>query len=731
MAGGRRAAKENTSAQLTKALRALLRPLRMEQTDLRGLDEPRAVHVCKKPWQEAERQEVCFISIKQAPPRPGKPQRGVRIGGGYHLAELKGHNKTAANGIDVQPELVDKDTNEVIEGIESGQPYFFLAESGDADTFGKGKVPPERMHYRGDEKNGEYHFGTYMRGEARTSFGDRRERRGIPEYDKSVGPDVRECASFRVFSSERRRAERQSDFHRVEQGLESASRAQESMESKSYQTDGSGAGPDAGAGAGTPTTISTCPTMGVGVERAAGMAKTASREGELPLGPAPPSCTASQAALEAKPGAALDALLSAMGLSRKSTVEDAPGKGKQPSVSCTKCRVADEWSVEMCYICMDDVVERIVEQVVEKEVIVEKIVEKIVEVEVPVIKHIKEVVTVEVEVPVERIVTQTVEVPKYIEVEKPETRTMGTQTDELAVPWVRRHETEGTLLIEEPPKCAHCGSTSHTSDQCKPPEAKEIFAPRGRREKLGAVRVGGGFEVVCSVPEVLKKGTLNDIEAQEVLASTKAETMQRMAGLKMEDVVPRRSSSSARARSSINLAGGKENCKEVYGLVRQMNPDRTSKIHRSHEFLAGEINRGGAAPQAPYGHVFGTFLAGSQEKQRFGNNRGSRMPFRVYRSRVTSEDAVDVVPVMSRSHSQPARRPSSAGPARRSGPENQERPERALGTSRSSQALETTAISTIEADTTASISRLADTLQKSSASLADALQKSSASESFS
>merc|ERR1719161_1930791 len=118
-----------------------------------------------------------------------------------------------------------------------------------------------------------------------------------------------------------------------------------------------------------------------------------------------------------------------MGLSRKSTVEEGPGMGKQASVSCTKCRVADQWSVEMCYICMDDIAERVIEHVVEKEVIVEKVVEKIVEVEVPVIRTVKE--RVEVEVPVERIVERRVEVPVYIQEEKPETQTIGIQTDPI------------------------------------------------------------------------------------------------------------------------------------------------------------------------------------------------------------------------------------------------------------------------------------------------------------
>jgi len=372
--------------------------------------------------------------------------------------------------------------------------------------------------------------------------------------------------------------------------------------------------------------------------------------------------------------------LSAMGLSRKSSVEEGSGKGTQASVSCTKCRVADQWAVEMCYISIDDIAERVIEHVVEKEVIVEKIVEKIVEVEKPVIRTVKEIV--EIEVPVERIIEQKVEVLRYIEVEKPPTRTMGTQTDVVEEP------------APETPKVNVRGSRLSAHVQAQP-----IFAPQARKENVGAVRVGGGFEVVGSVPDVLKKGALSDTEAQGVLASTKAETMQRMAGV--QDVASRRSITSAKPRSS--TSGSNEACKEVYGLVRGMTPDRTKGIHRSQEVLSAEISKGGKAPPAPAGHVFGTFLRGSQERQRFGHDRGSRTPFRVYRSRVTSDDACDVAPVMRRSQSQPIRRPSSAGPSRSSVPLGQER---GFSPGRPSQTLDTTAVSTIEAATTASFSGL-------------------------
>lgn len=698
---------ETASAQLTKALRALLDPLRLEQTDLRGLDEPRSVHVCKKPWQETERQEVCFISIKQAPQRPTKPHRGVRIGGGYHLTELKGQYKKSKNGIDVQPELIDKETGEVIDGIESGQPYFLYAESGDTDTFAKGKVPPERMHYKGGGFENEFHFGTYNRGEARTPYGDRKECRGLKEYDKSVGPDVRDCASFRVLSSERRRAARQSKENVAPQGSCQMSEDNESMEQDSHE----GARTETGVTrqtSGACTFNQTGEIAGKIVATGEAGRQEVGRVGtggeELPLGPAPPSLTTSEVPLEARTEQALEALLNAMGLSRKSTVEEAPGKGKQASVSCTKCRVADQWSVEMCYICMDDIIERVIEHVVEKEVIVERIVEKLVEVEVPVVRTVKEICTVEV--PVERIVEKEVrvEVPCYIEVEKPPTRTIGTQTEEEPTcPFcgkVKSAHPEGEFPC---PTCHVCGKVKSAHEPgkfpCQPPtQAQEIFAPKARKvlkENIGAVRVGGGFEVVGSVPDVLKKSALNDIEAQRVLASTKGDTMQRMAGV--QDVVSRRSLDSTKAQAFV--AGPRstvQDCKEVYGLVRSSGPERTRGIHQSQEALLKEINIGGKAPPAPAGHVFGTFLRGSQEKQRFGHDRGSRTPFRVYRSRVTAEDASNVAPVLKRSHSQPAiRRPASAGPHRNSGPKSQERgpsPPRAV------QTLEDASISAIEAE---------------------------------
>jgi hypothetical protein len=736
------------------------------------------VHVCKKPWQEGtERQEVCFISIKQAPPRPVKPQRGVRIGGGYHLTELRGHHKKNAN--DAEPKLIDKDTDEVIEGISSGQPYFLFAESGDADTFGKGKVPSERMHYRGEGCNDEYHFGTYNRGEARTAYGDKREKIGKKEYTKTVGPDVRECAAYRVLSSERRRAEREAaGTEGKSHNLTHKSEAKEPSESYNDEPASPGGSIEADAQAEV-IAVRTKPAGNTSPTRIT--AAGAAQEDELPLGPAPPSWGASDVQLEQRPEEALDALLSAMGLTRKSTVEEEPGKGKQPSVSCTKCRVADQWAVEMCYISMDDIAERVIEHVVEKEVIVEKFVEKVVQVEVPVVRIVKEEKIVEkiIEKIVE--VEKKVEVPvyKYIEPEKPEkpetpgkpgTQTIGTQTDAIVSPWSPVDSSHRLDALVSPVESWYIDTPWRFGDasmvlECHPrrgpgeqpwsgpsawttgpmtsrggplsgprksaAEVNEV--PKVRKEKLGAVRVGGGFDVVGSVPETLKTGALNDVEAQDVLSSTKGETMQRMAGV--HQTPGQRSIASARARSSIG--GG--NCKEVYGLVRQMTPDRTKGIHRSHEVLSQDMSKGGGrAPLAPHGHVFGTFLSGSQEKQRFGHNRGSRTAFRVYRSRVTSDDAIDVVPVMSRSQSQPIQRPVSAGPHRLSRAESQERglsmnqssqaldnhsqtiqrpasarasrcsrtENQAQGLSRSSHALETTAISTIEAATTASLSGL-------------------------
>jgi len=200
------------SGVLAEALKALLGPLRLDGGfEVSGIDEPRSVHACRID-DSAWREEVCYIRVQEAAQRPQKPERGVRIGGGYHIAEFKQATQKeivehTSSDCMISPEDADGAARLVeAAGIQAGATkYALLLESDEADRFAFGKVPPERMRYRG-EAPCQYHFGSYTKGEARTSKGDRRELSGRSSFDQTVRP--RTEGTFRVLSSEPRAWER-------------------------------------------------------------------------------------------------------------------------------------------------------------------------------------------------------------------------------------------------------------------------------------------------------------------------------------------------------------------------------------------------------------------------------------------------------------------------------------------------------------------------------------------
>jgi len=118
---------------------------------------------------------------------------------------------------------------------------------------------------------------------------------------------------------------------------------------------------------------------------------------------------------------ALGSVLQALGLEAS-----ADGAGAAdllgPRIARQSCRVANRWEVEVCYVCADMVVERLVE----REKVVERVVEKVVERPVELVRE----VVVEKRVPVDREVrTREFIVQKSHSPPRPKTAQAGTQTE--------------------------------------------------------------------------------------------------------------------------------------------------------------------------------------------------------------------------------------------------------------------------------------------------------------
>lgn len=178
---------QGPSQRLAEALSGLLSPLLAGQLEFRGIEEPRAVHLCRRE-DGIERQEVCFIRISEPSQKP--PSR-VRVGGGYLVRAAK--------------------------AVAPGSEEWCQADGGDAqDAVGCShwpnplpvseglQRPPSSGPYSETTEHPCHLHGTYTRGESRSVLGDRRQNGLTRRYATSLGPAPSGDAAFRVFSSDRR-----------------------------------------------------------------------------------------------------------------------------------------------------------------------------------------------------------------------------------------------------------------------------------------------------------------------------------------------------------------------------------------------------------------------------------------------------------------------------------------------------------------------------------------------
>lgn len=180
------------SQELALALAAFLEPLRLNHgLELRYLQEPKQVHVVRR-GDGLARQEMCYIRVEEAPLRqaPARAPKGVRIGGGYHVAEMR---RIAASSQNPRP------TGQLEEAVPGGEGDTTKPKPEEHDRFAFGQIPSA-------SSGQSYSYGTFTRGEARHYVGDRRQRAGGPGYTSwsSVGAPPRGDGAFRVLSSDRR-----------------------------------------------------------------------------------------------------------------------------------------------------------------------------------------------------------------------------------------------------------------------------------------------------------------------------------------------------------------------------------------------------------------------------------------------------------------------------------------------------------------------------------------------
>lgn len=518
---------DSHSQRLAEALTGLLKPLRLVgNMDLRGVDEPRSVHACRR-VDGAHRQEVFYIRVEEKPEPP--PPKGVRIGGGYYVSGTSQADRVRALAAEREVSQ-ERPVSPMSLGLDDDVP----------DTYGHGK--PSAVTTK-------YSHGAYVRGIGRQGqIGDRRQdKSAYAKYDYSATGSAKEGmdGTFRVLSSERQRARRM----------------QEAEPTPSVQKE-----------------LDTTRTV---------------------KGPA---------------SEALNALLVTLGLS-------ADGEDSKPMVHRTRCSVDGKWSVELCYVCADkNVPDKVVEQVFPPAKLTST------------------------------AATQTDKTWCSLNTRVRDSETMtkwpyradsSCQTEEMQDDGQRPAPETADSCCQASP-CAHCGGLGHTESDCpfnvNLPQPQPVTA-----QVQGPCRVGGGFLVGEPIPglEACDKQSARAAVAKALLERRAADDTDSSEGRRGRRPRPSSAPSGGRAvGSGYRLPNGKY--KDVKGMVPNQGPEFFIALEREREELKKRI-RGGSGNNLDgnAGFVMGTY--DSLGKKWAGPGSGKmHTPFRVFRSRVTAESAVDL-----------------------------------------------------------------------------------------
>lgn len=229
-------------------------------------------------------------------------------------------------------------------------------------------------------------------------------------------------------------------------------------------------------------------------------------------------------------------------------------------------------------------------------------------------------------------------------------------------------------------------------------------------EKAARIRVGGGWLIAPQVPG-LKEGGLNESDALELLASANTAGCLSKDG-QVEYLGPPQSpggsvsrpssapparpakpptaptSPRGRGRPSTQNASTsprgdgqlsqsphvaqtyapKDPARVLSG--GQMGPERFKQMEEERRNLSERISNGqGKAPSTgPRGFIIGTFVQGSHDRHRLSSDTGPRTMYRVYRSGIASDAAMDSETLEKRSNSRSNSRRSSLASVRSDSP---------------------------------------------------------------
>ncbi|CAE7225201.1 DNMT3B [Symbiodinium natans] len=466
----------------------------------------------------------------------------------------------------------------------------------------------------GDVEGAGFRFGTYTRGEQRSHIGDRRQCAGKTRCEDYVGPAPWGDGAFRVLSSERRHSFRRLSTGSTSEDLEAAFNAPKPSSRK----------PSKEAGKGRP-------------------------------------------APEAPAAEALGALLQALGQECGETAV------MKPDIHKTECVVGGKWRVELLYMYADCPTEKTVEKPVE--VVVEKEVPFIVEVERS--RGLEASTGTQTtalwcaycgapghsiaECPLLRLQQQIRQMELDSKKPKHQDCQLCGDAEHLApnCPTLRR-PTCFDACVQTDPQCQLCDRVGHLAKQC-PMLAALMQKSDGATARI---RVGGGWLIAPQVPGLGEPG-LNEAEAIQALAAANAAGCMTKEG----QVVYAKSRSPSRPRSapsgesrSVSPRSQKAQTpspqrsqsprtnhptsapKDQSRILAAgpMGPERFKAMEQERAALSERIREGqGKAPDQQRGFLYGTFVQGGHDKHRFSSDRGARSMYRVYRSSVSQDSALD------------------------------------------------------------------------------------------
>lgn len=596
--------------------------------------------------QQAERR--ISRSLTPTPDKVNSLTAGPVLLGAAAAAEKKAAAAGGAtSGEDEEGEVWDPYNDDTESNVGGSSMNLGEYLEGEGEPREKRRVPSKFLHgevqasTEDDRRGHGFHFGTFTRGSSRSRFGDRRGLHPGEKAEDFMGATTQSDCAFRVLTSARRRRSSLPVPRRGSKDL-------------------SASGPE-------------------------------------------PSCPGSEA---------MEALLAALG---HDVVEL-----DRLQVQRSECKVADKWKVELCYMYADCPTERVVEKQVE--VMVEKKVQ--VPVEVPRPRPLSDDTGCQTtgiwctycgapghtraNCPLLALQKRVKELEDLLKGPRHEDCQLCGSDRHLAPYCPSLQKPPGSNVgVQTDPSCQLCARFGHFAPQC--PLLAQLMQPKVE-EKAARIRVGGGWLIAPQVPG-LKEGGLNESDALELLASANtagclskdgqveylgppqspggsvsrpssapparpakpptAPTSPRGRGrpsTQNASTSPRGDGQSSQSPHVAQTYAPKDPARVL--SVGQMGPERFKQMEEERRNLSERISNGqGKAPSTgPRGFIIGTFVQGSHDRHRLSSDTGPRTMYRVYRSGIASDAAMDSETLEKRSNSRSNSRRSSLASVRSDSP---------------------------------------------------------------